>query len=47
VETVTIAQGKGLWHAHNGGFGPDGEYVVFTRDTDTGDVYALEGVSER
>lgn len=40
----TLAEGKGLWHVHNGGWAPDGEGVVYTRDTDIGDVYMLEGV---
>ncbi len=44
AETETVADGGGLWHVHNGGFSPDGTSVVYTRDTDTGDVYVLEGV---
>jgi len=39
----TVAEGHGLWHVHNGGWSPDGTQVVYTRDTDTGDVYVLEG----
>ncbi len=38
-----LAVGEGLWHVHNGGFSPDGRSVIYTRDTDTGDVYVLEG----
>jgi hypothetical protein len=38
-----ITAGDGLWHVHNGGWSPDGLSVVYTRDTDTGDVYMLEG----
>jgi Tol biopolymer transport system component len=38
-----VTRGEGLWHVHNGGFAPDGRSVVFTRDTDTGDVHVLDG----
>jgi Tol biopolymer transport system component len=38
-----ITAGDGLWHVHNGGWSPDGRSVVYTRDTDTGDVHVLEG----
>jgi Tol biopolymer transport system component len=38
-----ITHGEGFWHVHNGGWSPDGRSVVFTRDTDTGDVYVLDG----
>ena len=35
--------GKGEWHVHNGGWSPDSKQVIYTRDTDTGDIYLLEG----
>lgn len=38
-----ITHGDGKWHVHNGGWSPDGTHVIYTRDTDTGDVYLLEG----
>jgi Tol biopolymer transport system component/serine/threonine protein kinase len=41
IESLTA--GEGLWHVHNGSWSPDGRSVVYTRDTDTGDVYMVEG----
>ncbi len=41
VEMIT--HGEGRWHVHNGGWSPDGRRVIFTRDTDAGDVYVLDG----
>jgi Tol biopolymer transport system component len=38
-----LTAGEGLWHVHNGGWAPDGRSVVYTRDTDTGNVHVLEG----
>jgi serine/threonine protein kinase len=38
-----ITHGDGQWHVHNGGWSPDSKRVIYTRDTDTGDVYLLEG----
>jgi Tol biopolymer transport system component len=38
-----ITAGDGEWHVHNGGWSPDGKSVVYTRDTDTGDLFLLEG----
>jgi serine/threonine protein kinase/Tol biopolymer transport system component len=42
-EPEPLTAGDGLWHVHNGGWSSDGRTVIYTRDTDTGDVYALEG----
>jgi Tol biopolymer transport system component len=39
-----ITDGRGEWHVHNGGWSPDSKQVIYTRDTDTGDIYLLEGV---
>jgi Tol biopolymer transport system component len=39
-----VTRGDGLWHVHNGGWSPDGKRVVYTRDTDKGDVHILDGV---
>lgn len=43
VEVEALAAGEGLWHVDNGGWTPDGRSVVYTRDTDTGDVFVMEG----
>jgi Tol biopolymer transport system component len=42
-EPIALTAGDGEWHVHNGGFTPDGESVVYTRDTDTGNIYLVEG----
>ena len=39
-----ITHGDGEWHVHNGGWSPDTRSVVYTRDTDTGDLYIMQGV---
>ena len=46
-EPVQITHGKGEWHVHNGDWSPDGRQVVYTRDTDSGNLYLLEGVFEK
>ncbi len=38
-----LTEGRGEWHVHNGGWSPDSKQVIYTRDTDTGDIYLLEG----
>jgi len=40
---VQITHGDGKWHVHNGGFSPDGKRVIYTRDTDSGDISILDG----
>ena len=35
-------EGKGIWHVHNGGWFPDSESVVYTRDTDQADIFLVE-----
>jgi len=42
-EPRAITAGRGEWHVHNGGWSPDSKQVIYTRDTDTGDIYLLEG----
>ncbi len=42
-EPIALTSGDGEWHVHNGGFTPDGLSVVYTRDTDTGNIYLVEG----
>ncbi len=34
------------WHAHNGGWSPDGAGIVYTRDTDAGNLYVIENDQE-
>jgi Tol biopolymer transport system component/predicted Ser/Thr protein kinase len=41
-EPVQLTEGRGLWHTHNGGWSPDGEAIVYTRDTDNHDIYVVE-----
>lgn len=42
-DPVKLTAGDGQWHVHNGGFTPDGKSVVYTRDTDTANIYMIEG----
>jgi len=37
-----ITFGNGVWHAHNGGWSPDGRTVVYSRDRDFGDIHLIE-----
>jgi Tol biopolymer transport system component len=39
-----ITHGQGEWHVHNGDISPDSAAVVYTRDTDSADLYELEGL---
>ena len=34
--------GKGQWHAHAGGWTPDGRALVYSRDRDFGDIFTIE-----
>jgi TolB protein len=43
-EVVQITHGKGEWHVHNGDWSPYGSQVVYTRTTNAGNLYLLEGV---
>ncbi len=45
-EAEQVTFGDGEWHVHNGGWSADGKYVVYTRDTDTADMFMVEGVFE-
>jgi TolB protein len=38
-----VTQGRGLWHVHNGSWSPDGKQVIYTRDTDAGDILVMSG----
>jgi Tol biopolymer transport system component len=33
---------EGLWHVHNGGWSPDGEALVYSRDADAGNIYVID-----
>jgi Tol biopolymer transport system component/tRNA A-37 threonylcarbamoyl transferase component Bud32 len=37
-----LTDGRSAWHAHRGAWSPDGETVLFTRDSDQGDIYTIE-----
>ena len=41
-DPVPLTHGRGLWHAHSGGWSPDGKAFVYTKDTDNFDIYAIE-----
>ena len=41
-EPRQLTRGEGAWHVHNGGWSPDGKAIVYTRDTDSGDIYVVE-----
>lgn len=36
-------EGKGRWHVHNGSLSADGKLALYTRDTDTADIFVLTG----
>ena len=40
-EPVQVTDGKGVWHVHNGGWSPDGQSVIYTRDTDQADIFLV------
>jgi len=40
-ELERITDGQGRWHVHNGSWSHDGRHIVYTRDTDDGDIYLL------
>jgi len=37
-----ITNGQGLWRVHNGGWSPDAQRLVYTRETLQGDIYVIE-----
>ena len=41
-EPQQLTFGEGRWHAHNGGWAPDGSAIVYSRDADFGDIYVIE-----
>ena len=40
-EPERITNGQGRWHVHNGSWSHDSARIVYTRDTDDGDIYLL------
>ena len=32
-----------IWHVHGGAWTPDDEYIVYTRDFDSGDLFVIDG----
>ena len=40
-EPMQVTDGKGVWHVHNGGWFPDHESVIYTRDTDQADIFVV------
>ena len=36
-----VVRAEGTWHVHNGGWSPDSKSLVYTQDTDYGDIYEL------
>ena len=41
-EPEALTAGEGVWHVHGGGFTPDGDGLVYTRDLDHGDLYTID-----
>ena len=40
-ELERLTDGQGRWHVHNGGWSPDARKIVYTQDTDDGDIYLI------
>ena len=40
-EPELVVRAEGTWHVHNGGWSPDSKSLVYTQDTDYGDIYEL------
>ncbi len=41
-ELERLTDGRGNWHVHNGSWSPDGQTIVYTQDTDDGDIYLIQ-----
>jgi Tol biopolymer transport system component len=39
---VQFTDGRSRWHAHKGAWSPDGQTIIYTRDSDQGDIYTIE-----
>ena len=37
-----LTHGEAAYHVHNGGWSPDGRAILYTRDSDNGDVFILQ-----
>ncbi len=42
-----VTNGAGIWHVHGGAWSVDGQSMVYTRDTDHGNIFAIEGFGPR
>jgi Tol biopolymer transport system component len=40
-EPQRLTHGNGDWHVHNGAWSPDAGRIIYTRDKDEGDLYAI------
>ncbi len=45
-EPQPLVEGHGIWHIHNGGWSKDGSQIIYSRDTDRGDIYAILNANE-
>jgi len=41
-QPAQITNGRSAWHAHRGTWSPDSQTILFTRDSDQGDIYTIE-----
>jgi Tol biopolymer transport system component len=41
-ELEPLTDGRGRWHVHNGSWSHDGKRIVYTQDTDDGDIWLIE-----
>jgi len=41
-EPTVYLNGKGKWHPHNGGWTQDSKQIIYSKDTDEGDLYILK-----
>jgi hypothetical protein len=37
-----FTQGESAFHVHNGGWSPDGQSIVYTRDNDSADIFIMQ-----
>jgi Tol biopolymer transport system component len=37
-----LTDGRAEWHVHKGNWSPDSKTIVYTRDADQGDIFAVE-----
>jgi serine/threonine protein kinase len=41
-DSIQVTDGRSRWHAHKGAWSPDGRTIMYTRDSDQGDIYTIE-----